>query len=195
MRLPKNWNQVNLKQLIELDIIFRDESINKEFAPDIVRSCYVLSVLTGKPYDYFESIPVSEVRSMMSKVAFIHTYPSEKSIQYFNCAGIRWKVNYSVNSMSAGEMIDHYELTKDPGKLLENSVKLMAMYCRPYRLYFFKRKMSKERKQELLSKCPVSVVYPLTLFFCSLYPSLLEATRDYLNQQTKEMESLLKKTG
>ncbi len=97
-----------------------------------------------------------------------------------------------MKELTAQQFINHYELTKDSEKIFENANKLMAIYCVPQR-FFIKSKMTDERKQELMKDCPVSVIYPLVVFFCNLYPILFEGIKDYLNQADEFLQKTMSK--
>jgi hypothetical protein len=194
-KLPKSWNDVTVPQLIQLEEIRTDKSIDEQISPSLVRSYLILSLFTGMPYDYFESMKISEAKKLIEKIAFINSYPPDNIVNYFWCGGYRWKVNINLNNLTGGNLIDHYELTRDQDKILINCNKILAMYCEPLSLMFFKKEMSYEKKCEILLKAPVQVVYPLTVFFCRLYPQLLEVTKDYLIKAEKEMKELIELTN
>ena len=181
MKTPKNWNDVSLKQLIEIEAIRNDKSIDKEIYPDITRSLLILSLFTGIPYSEYEQIPLNKLQEEISKIKFLSELPKTEVVRKFYHKGYYWKVNFDLKELTAQQFINHYELTKDSEKIFENANKLMAIYCVPQR-FFIKSKMTDERKQELMKDCPVSVIYPLVVFFCNLFPILFEGIKDYLNQ-------------
>jgi len=67
----------------------------------------------------------------------------------------------------------------------------MALYCQPYK-FGFKKKIENKDKAEILKETPIAVIYPLVVFFCNLYPTLLEAIRDYLSSADKILTNKLK---
>ncbi len=72
MKTPKNWNDVSLKQLIEIEAIRNDKSIDKEIYPDITRSLLILSLFTGIPYSEYEQIPLNKLQEEISKIKFLY---------------------------------------------------------------------------------------------------------------------------
>lgn len=190
-KLPKGWHEVTVPQLMQLEEIQADKSINNEISPALVRTYLILSLFTGFPYEHFEEMKIIEAKKLAEKISFLSVYPSENAVQYFWCAGYRWKVNFNIDNLTGGNVIDHYELSKDPERVLQNCNKLIALYCTPYKFMFFKKKMDEKKKAELLIKAPVQVVYPLTVFFCKLYPLLLDSIKDYLRKQEKEMREMV----
>jgi hypothetical protein len=183
-KLPKSWNDVSLKQLIEIEAIRNDKSIDNELYPDLTRSLLILSLFTGVPFEHYENKPINDLHKELNKLKFLTELPKAEFIKSFYHKGYKWKVEFDLKQLSAQQFINHYELTKDSTKVFENAHKLMAIYCSPKRLWI-KTKMTDERKQELMMNCPISVVYPLTLFFCNLYPILFEGIKDYLNHASQ----------
>ena len=191
-RLPKDWHQVNLKQLIEIEAIRNDKSLDSEPYPDITKALLILSVFTGIPYDEYEQMPLDNLKKDIAKLSFMTQLPDAELIKFFFHKGYMWRVNFDLQKLTAQQFISHYEITKDTEKILENANKLLAMYCVPSR-FFVKSKMKDEQKGELLKDCSVGVIYPLVLFFCSLYPLLLEATKDYLSKANEQLKETMEK--
>jgi len=178
-KAPKDWSDVTLNQLIEIEAIRNDKSIDKELYPDLTRGLLILSTFTKIPYSEYEKLPIAQLKSEIAKISFLGKLPTEKKINKFYCKGYVWNVTFDLKTLSAQQFINHYELTKDTDKIFENAHKLMAIYCEPTRI-IYKPKLTDEEKAELLRHCPVDVIYPLVLFFCNLYPLLLEGIEDYL---------------
>jgi hypothetical protein len=183
-KLPKSWDDVTLRHLIEIERIKNDKSIDKEPYSDITRSLLILSLFTGIPYGFYEEMPMNELKEDIKSIDFLKTMPSDQPRKKFKCGGYSWKVNFDINELSATDFIEHYELTKDSTKVIENSNKIMALYCQPYK-YGFKKKLDNKEKAEILKDTPLTVIYPLVVFFCNLYPLLLEAIEDYLKSADK----------
>lgn len=190
-KLPKSWDDVTLRQLVEIENIRNDKSIDGEPYADIVRSLLTLSLFTGISYEDYESMPITSLKEDIKSVEFLKELPSEQPRKSFKCGGYKWKVIFDINLLTAQEFVEHYELTKDPTKVIENANKLMALYCRPYK-WGFKVEMASDKKAEILKDTPITVIYPLVVFFCSLYPLLLEATEDYLKAADKILTNKLK---
>ena len=191
-KLPKSWNDVSLKQLIEIEAIRNDKSLDSEPYPDITRALLILSVFTGKPFEQYEQMPLDSLKNDISKLSFMTNLPDAGLVKFFYHKGYVWRVNFDLQKLTAQQFINHYEISKDHFKILENANKLLAMYCVPSR-FFVKSKMDDNKKSELLKDCSVGVIYPLVLFFCNLYPNLLEATKDYLNKANNQLKETMEK--
>lgn len=190
-KLPKSWADVTVPQLIQIDEVKNDKSIDEDLYPNITRNLLILSIFTGIPYEEYESMPMSEWKKDLAQIDFINEMPQDKIVQDFSCGGYYWKVNHKVSELSAKQMVEHYELTKDPTKILFNANKIMALYCEPYK-WGRKIKLSDEQIQNALVKCPINVLYPLTFFFAKAYPHYLKVTTDYLKKAEIEIQEMLK---
>jgi hypothetical protein len=136
-------------------------------------------------------MPLSELKEDIKSIEFLKELPSENPRKKFKCGGYSWKVNFDINELTANDFVEHYELTKDSTKVISNANKIMALYCQPYK-FGFKKKIENKDKAEILKETPIAVIYPLVVFFCNLYPTLLEAIRDYLSSADKILTNKLK---
>jgi len=183
-KLPKSWDDVTLRHLIEIENIRNDKSIDKEPYADLTRNLLMLSLFTGIPFGFYEEMPLSELKEDIKSIEFLKELPFENPRKKFKCGGYSWKVNFDINELTANDFVEHYELTKDSTKVISNANKIMALYCQPYK-FGFKKKLENKDKAEILKETPIAVIYPLVVFFCNLYPTLLEAIRDYLSSADK----------
>jgi hypothetical protein len=190
-KLPKSWDDVTLRHLIEIENIRNDKSIDKEPYADLTRNLLMLSLFTGIPFGFYEEMPLSELKEDIKSIEFLKELPSENPRKKFKCGGYSWKVNFDINELTANDFVEHYELTKDSTKVISNANKIMALYCQPYK-FGFKKKIENKDKAEILKETPIAVIYPLVVFFCNLYPTLLEAIRDYLSSADKILTNKLK---
>lgn len=185
-RLPRDYSEVTIKQLIELKAIDEDKTIDTEPAPHLTRALLRLSVFNDVPYEELESMPISELKDDIKKLGFLDTLPSDKKVEWFKCGGYWWKVNYDITKLSAGSYIDLDMYVKDPDKVLENTHKIMALFCTPFR-WLRKTKLPDEVMWDKLKDVPVSVAYPLTVFFCNLFQNLIESLPDFLQKESKKL--------
>jgi hypothetical protein len=183
-KLPKSWDDVTLRHLIEIENIRNDKSIDKEPYADLTRNLLMLSLFTGIPFGFYEEMPLNELKEDIKSIEFLRELPSDKPRKKFKCGGYSWRVNFDINELTANDFVEHYELTKDSTKVISNSNKILALYCHPYK-FGFKKKLENKDKAEILKESPITVIYPLVVFFCNLYPTLLEAIKDYLSSADK----------
>ena len=186
-KLPKDYSEVTISQLIEIKAIDEDKSIDNEPAPELTRAILKLSVFNGVPYEKLESMPLAEIKEDIKKLAFLDTLPSDKKVEWFKCGGYWWKVNYDITKLSAGNYIDMDMWVKKPDEILNNSHKILSIFCQPFKWLRKYKKITDEQKFEILKNVPVSVAYPLAVFFCNLFSNLIESMPDYLQQQSQQL--------
>ena len=186
-KLPKDYTEVTINQLIELKEIDEDKSIDNETAPELTRALLRLSVFNGVPYEELEQMPISELKSDIKKLEFLNTLPSDKVVEWFKCGGYWWKVNFDITKLTAGNYIDMDMWVKEPDKILSNSHKILSLFCQPFKWLRKYNKMTDEDKYEKLKHCPVSVAYPLSVFFCKLFNNLIESIPDSLQNESKQL--------
>ena len=190
-KLPKSWNDVTLRHLIEIENIRNDKSIDGEPYAEITRSLLMLSLFTGVSYEEYESMPISSLKKEISSIEFLKELPNTKVVKSFKCGGYKWVVKFDINELTAQQFVEHYELTKDSDKVISNANKLLSIYCEP-RKFGFKKKIEIKQREEILKDAPINAVYPLTVFFCNLLTILYEDLKDYLNSADKMMAKKLR---
>lgn len=191
-KLPKSWNDITLEQYGDIYDITQQPPVKGDPFWEVEQNCKVLSVITGEPFDkLYGETPTIEIKHRYRQIAFIATPPSSRPIQKFKLGKFKWFVQYEINKLPASKYIDLRGLTKESENIIYNAPALISIFCTPHRFSWktfrwVKAEIDDSEKTELLKKCPVSVAYPLTVFFCNLYNSLTEVTEDYLNQQLKQ---------
>lgn len=194
MKLPKSWNDLTVPQLIELENIRADKSIDEDFAPSVTRAYLIVALFTGQSYEKLEStLSVNEVRELISQMSFLDTLPSEKAVQKFRVNGTTYKVNFDITKLNGGEFIDMYELTKNPDRIMSNCAEILSIFCTPINIFRKKIDLSKEVIKADMLKAPVSVVYPLTVFFWNLLKECSENLKDYLSSINESQVNEMKK--
>ena len=142
--------------------------------------------------------------TQISRLSFLldsSTIPT-KIPKYFMFRGKLYKPILNFNQLSGGQYIDLTSYVKE-NPLLKTNV-LAAIVCnqcywfgQPKIYGFHKWKAitytgdSMIKRSEIFLDLPITVVYPITLFFCQSYDNLIQAILNYLEQQaTKEVKEL-----
>jgi hypothetical protein len=194
-KLPKSWKDITLSQYAAIyDLTQEQPDPNNSFW-ELEQQCHLLSEITGIPYQtLYASTPVSEVKRLYKKVSFISAPPKSDPVQVFKMGGYKWHVQHDITKLSASAYIDLTEYSKEPHNLVQNAHNVLALFCTPYKFNWLKLKWQKVEmdakvKGELLQSCPVSVAYPLTVFFCNLWNDLIKDMVPYLNTIYQTMKT------
>ena len=102
MNLPRNWNEVNVSQWLELNTI-DDEEYNSVF----LQTIEALSILSDTDPEELEDLDPEELINLASKVSFVKREPSNKPKELVK--GLKLK---PLDRLTLGEFIDleHYAM-------------------------------------------------------------------------------------
>jgi hypothetical protein len=193
MKLPNSWKDITVRQFMDIDDLKNDTSIGKSnpsFAA-LELECHLIALLSGESYTDIEAD--KDIVKISRQLAFLNEMPSEKQVNRFWLNGYTWHVNNDIRTLSFGEYIDLDSFAKEGIKKLPE---LMAIFCQPYRL--FKVKMTMEEKIERMKVCPITIAYPLSVFFCKVLEGLMNnlvisanGKLELIGRELKDMESSL----
>lgn len=151
--VPESWDDITLGQLIELD------ALNEE-VPSLTK---VVSVLTGKPLDIVEQLPLQFTNAILSKMEFIKERPEIEPSVSCEIGGERYSVNV-VEDMRLGEFVA-VETVLSADK--DDVAGVLAVVCRKGGEVYdteFENKVVGERKKMFLD-APCTKVLPVVAFF------------------------------
>jgi len=186
--IPKGWHEVTVNQFRRIDEIQKSERENKEIE--------IFMVLCDLDDMAIDNIALTELNDIAEKTAWAKTLPEQTKIpQWVKVDGKLFHVEHRINKIKAGQYIDLKTYMKQP--VNENLHKILTCFILPCDKKGNPLKYSADTIEELSeffdTKMTVDIAYPLALFFCNLYPRLIEATQDYTEGKlSRQMKSLLK---
>jgi len=193
MRYPKSWNEVNLAQLHELDLLRQRTDLDAE---EIMNQ--ILSVLSNEHIEKIEELPHNERIAAYRKLTFLNEYPSKKpKRKRFKLGGKWYRIVTNPAEVSAGEYATLQVVAAD-GKFIQNMPQVIACLMIEQQRKWFRWKDVRydksrsaqefQRKAALVSqKMPVGQAYPSALFFSNLLPELLKVSLTFFQQQEKKL--------
>lgn len=165
--VPESWDDITLGQLMELD------ALNEE-VPSLTK---VVSVLTGKPLDIVEQLPLQFTNAILSRMEFIKERPEIEPSVSCEIGGERYSVNV-VEEMRLGEFVA-VETVLSADK--DDVAGVLAVICRKAGEVYdseFENKVVEERKKMFLD-APCTKVLPVVAFFLLRYSLLNQTSRRY----------------
>lgn len=151
--VPTSWDDVTLRQIQELDALH-------EAAPSLTK---VVSVLTGKPLEIVEQLPLQFTNSIISKMDFIREQPNVEPSPSCVIGGERYSVNVT-EEMKLGEFVA-VEMMLKADK--DDAAGILAVVCRKdgelYDSAFENTKL--EERKEMFLNAPCTAVLPIVAFF------------------------------
>lgn len=178
--VPESWDDITLGQLIELDAL-------NESVPSLTK---VVSVLTGKPLDIVEQLPLQFTNAILSRMEFIKERPEIEPSVSCEIGGERYSVNV-VEDMKLGEFVA-VETVLSADK--DDVAGVLAVVCRKGGEVYdteFENKVVEERKKMFLD-APCTKVLGVIGFFLLRYSLLNQSSLRY--SQMKEQALNLTQT-
>jgi hypothetical protein len=124
------WDKITVGKYQQLYDIIHCQN----FEHVVDRQIHLLSCLDGKPVEYYEALPFTQLqRDYLPRVAFLSDQPPTATTppRYLRVAGKRFKVLYDFRDFCAGQFIDVMSIAKTPEELVMNVNKLLAAICLP----------------------------------------------------------------
>jgi len=192
--LPSKWSDIKIIDFIKIQQIIKDKSFEEEYDDaamcDFERMLHLIAAVSDKDISEIKTLDIKSINAITKAIDFIfHPELIEKRIpQYFIHHKEYYKVITDVRKLSAGEYIDLSTYTKDGSDV--NLHKVMALFCYPCN-WLGRRKKKPENFDEQLLDLPITVCYPVAVFFYHSFNNSLEAIQDYLmNQMEKQITEL-----
>lgn len=131
----------------------------------------------------FEGIPVSEIKQWsvkqfqkaMKSYEFLSTeIPEDKWVTEFECHGVTYKPVQQVHKWNVGQYVSMSNLTRSEDDVVKNLHIIVAVMCS-------QDDNDVQSRSEVFQKhLPISVAYPLALFFCAVILKLPKNILPYL---------------
>lgn len=190
MKLPKSWNDVTIEQYLKIAKL----DVTKLDPIDV--KIQLLSIFTGKDESAFVDMELTEFNKLTRELSFLNTLNISDKIRYtFKLDGIKFQANIFVNEITTSEYFDLMSYCRDKETINSNLHNILAIFIKPKKRWFFKSKNIKrsEVAELFYKKLPITIAYPLSVFFCELLKNTTKGLKNYSEQQTKKAIRILKK--
>jgi len=195
MKLPKSWNDISIGQFIDLlPSNFKDKN-------EVEQLIHTLKTVSSSSVEEVRKLSIRDAKEYASKLTFLQELPTGKAKLEFKLKGVRYKVEPDAQKCSAGTYITtmhiFQDLEKDPDLVNKNLHIILAQVIKP--TYFNWRKLKREYKEVdimelskvLYEELPVSIAYPIIVFFCNLSKLLIPVISDYSTKKIEEVSKEL----
>jgi hypothetical protein len=174
--LPGNWESITIKQFCEVSRV-KDSSSDK-----VQKLVNLVSILSNLPVETVSTFSVNDLKTAISAVSFIYGDVEGELKEEIEIDGIKYKACLDLRKMSAGQYLDLKSYTEDPKEIIYNIHNILSVFFIPEGKEY-NDVPSNEIAELFYSKCPVSIAYPVSVFFCQLYKGLKLVTADYLAKE------------
>lgn len=198
MKLCQSWNDVCLKQFVELSKLDASDEIEYQIA--------VIAILSNRSKKEIEDLPIPVLKELVAKTAFVTTLPHANPLPvHMKVNGVKYEVQYNVSDLTGGKYIDLKTFTKSQQNILENLHNILSVFVLPMEKKWGRWKLKKYDAlnqaaiaDDILNHFSVGVAYPIAVFFCKLYENLILGTQEFMlekaeNQTAQLMKSLKRK--
>ncbi len=205
IKIPTSWDDITLGQYIELRPILQTEQ------EDVTRMINILCVLTGKKREEIKEVTIPDFHKLVKKMSFLNE-PLSKELKKkrFIIGGKWYEFKIEAKKMLFGEYISVMEILQQAGDnedvLFNNLHKILTVICRPvYKTMFGFKTMDidgekiRETADNFYKNMPITIAYPIGVFFYLRYPNLTRVIKTSLmeeaKKQIKEVKTDLAKDG
>ena len=205
LKIPTSWEDITLGQYIELRPILQTKE------DDIKRVINILCVLTGKKREEIRNVTIPDFHKLIKKMSFLNDpLPKQLNKRRFLIGGKWYEFKLDAKKMLFGEYISVMEILQKSGDnedlLFNNLHKILTVICRPvYKTLFgFKSvdidgDLIRETANNFYNNMPITIAYPIGVFFYQRYPTLTETIKTSLMEEAekkiKEVKTDLQKAG
>lgn len=190
INLPSKWSDIKIIDFIKIQSIIKDKSFDDEYEDknlcEFERFLHLVACVSGEDISEIKQLDLKSLGKIRSAIDFIfHPEQIEKRVpQYFIHHKKYYRVIRDVRELNGGEYIDLSTYTKDGNDI--NLHKVMALFCYPCNWLGQRKPKDNEKLAEELLDLPITVCYPIAVFFYQNYNNSLEAIQDYLMKQMEK---------
>ena len=190
--LPTAWESITVDQFQRIDAVHKVKD-----AADIMLEAEIISVLANVPVEEVMKISLTDLKVINQSLAFMETLPSTELQEKIKHRGEVYWFNNDLTKLLISQYIDVSVYTKSQGDIVANLHILLSIFLRPKGDEYSYDTMI--ARAEVFKHLPVSVAYPMVVFFCNVFNNFVSATKDYLEieaqNQIEELKLMLKNEG
>jgi len=196
LTLPTSWKEISLKTYCELNRIIKDNDLNTND-----KDIEILSLLSSKPRNEILALPFNIRHEFMRKIGFLNNLDSIEPLQSaknfrFFIKGKRFEIKLNATELTGGQYIDLMTFLKDTEATNQNIHNILAVIASPLKFGFFKTRYHGKdhltRAAFFYENMPLSIAYPILVFFCNLSEHLTIAMQTYLKTETTQKMELIR---
>ena len=192
IKLPESWDDITVGMYIELRPILHADM------NEIERLIYLLAVILKKPTQDIEKIKIEDYHKMRETLAFLWKEELPTILQKnFNINGKDYEVVLNANELDAGQYMSVVtklkDIENDPEIAYNKLHEILASISVPvekvkkkYKRIAIEPSYYKKVAQDFYNYLPMSIAYPIGVFFYNLSESLTKIIVDYSKSKIAE---------
>ena len=180
--VPTTWHDISIKQFVELYELEQVTDIDP-----YERIANKVSIACEIPYDTVINVDIKQIKNIANKLSFLDTTPSDTFVNDFFLHGTRYVVNPDIRKITPAQFIDLKHWTTDNTNVMANLHRIATIFCIEDGKSY--KDINNEEVANLFYKeLPISIIYPIAVFFLRLWKDSLPVILDY---STKEMQKMI----
>ena len=203
--LPTTWEDITLEKYINLRPVLQTEQ------KPIERIINTLCVLTGEKKEVIKDISLEQYNELIKKMKFLETeLPKTLKAKRFKVGGKWYEFQLDARKLLFGEYISAMELLQDAANneevIFNNLHKILTTICRPVERKYLRwqnvemnGEVIRETAENFYKNMPITIAYPIGVFFYQRSPNLMEAIKTSLmaeaNKKIEEVKADLARDG
>lgn len=204
LTIPTEWEDITIAKYIDLRPV-----LNSKLNP-IERVISILAVLTGEKKEVIRNVSLEQYKDIKEKMRFLETeLPKQLEKKRFEIGGKFYEFKTDANKLLFGEYINNMEILQnakdDEEAVFNNLHHILTTICRPVEKKFLRWKeievdgeLLRETADNFLHNMPITIAYPIGVFFYShlgnltedIKTSLVEEAERKVKEAEKELASL-----
>jgi len=197
MNIPKSWDDITIGQYIELKPV-----LDQDWDNPISELIHLLAVLLKKSTQEVGKLNVKEYIGIRKDLSFIWETELPREVQNRFKVEDKWyEVVLNARELNGGQYISLVTKLKDVNNDPNGTVNMLHEILASISIPVSKGKLKwskleiepsyyKETAQAFYRSLPMSVAYPIGIFFWNLSQSLMKAIQDYSNKKLTEAEKI-----
>jgi hypothetical protein len=188
-KLPKSWDDITIEQYAKIRRINkREETTDTQRIDNLIE---IVQVVLDCSMDEAEQLTIKQMEQIN---ALTKSPINNKIVKDFKTCGIRFEIELNPNELSAWRHAGVMEAIKDIDSNLHS---VLFHLAKPYKYRGLSKRyleLSEAQIPEILTafnKLPVSIAYPLVVFFFNLSNELTSIFLDYSKNQLTQMNQSL----
>lgn len=174
--LPTSWAEIKLRQFIEINAA--KEKGFEEF--DLIIE--LLSIITDTERQKIETITLPSLSKAYQNLTWMNNFDIPDKIEPFiEVNGKHYRANLDVRKISAGQYIDLKHYTKDHKNIINNIHNILSVFYVPVGEKY-NDTPANEVGEEFYEHCPITIAYPVAVFFWTLSNEWMKVTSLYLEK-------------
>ncbi len=198
LELPTSWEGVSVGKFQELYPVLSSESNLVERVPAFI------AVLSGQPLDKVMKIQLSEYQKIAKALSFLDTIDELKEVKTsFVVEGKRYEIQPEISKMCGAQYMDfmHFlgECKGDQNLVIQNLDNLLSCVVLRSKRKWFKWRAEEyngseiiEMRRRIRESMPISLAYPIAVFFWNHWQKSIRNMAAYGNQQLMKVEEVIK---